>query len=52
MEIGDDAQGREMLDGLMRRAIFAEADRVMGHHIDDAHAHECRRAGSTGGSNR
>ena len=29
-----------MLDRLMGRAVFAKADRVMGQHVDDAHAHQ------------
>ena len=33
-----------MLDRLVRRAIFAEPDRVVGHHIDDAFARECGEA--------
>ena len=42
-EIGNDAQGGEMFDGLMGRAIFTKADGVMGHHIDHALAHDGRR---------
>ena len=33
---------REMLDRLMRRSVFAEPDRIMGHDIDDAGAHQRR----------
>ena len=38
--VGNGAQRREMLDRLMRRAVFAEPDRIMGHHVDDAGAHQ------------
>ena len=30
----------EMLDRLMGRAVFAEPDRIVGHHMDDALAHQ------------
>ena len=33
-----------MLDRLMRRPVLAEADRIMGQHIDDAQAHQRREA--------
>ena len=39
-KVGNDPHGCQMLHRLMRRAIFAKADRVMGHHIDDALAHQ------------
>ena len=29
-----------MLDGLMGRAVLAEADGIVGHHVDDAEPHE------------
>jgi hypothetical protein len=32
-----------MLDRLVRRPVFAEPDRIMGHHIDDAGAHKRRQ---------
>ncbi len=38
-----------MLDGLVGRAVFAEADRVMGHHVDDLLAHQCREADGRAG---
>ena len=37
---GNSAQRGEMLDRLVRRAVFAEADRVVRHHMDDALAHQ------------
>ena len=40
----DRAQRREMLDRLMRRPVFAEADRIMRHDIDDAQLHQRREA--------
>ena len=43
-EIGDGAQRRQMLDGLMGRPILAQADGIMGHHIDDPLAHQCGEA--------
>ena len=39
-QIGDRAQRRQMLDRLMRRPVLAKADGIMGHHMDDAHAHQ------------
>ena len=39
-QIRNGAQRREMLDRLMRRAVFAEADGVVRHHMDDALAHQ------------
>ena len=42
-QVRNGAQGRQMLDRLMRRAVFAEADRIMRHHIDGAHAHQRRK---------
>ena len=42
VEVRDRAQRREMLDRLMRRAVLAEADRVVRHHVDDALAHQRR----------
>ncbi len=40
--VGNGAQRREMFDRLMGRPVFAETDRIVGHHIDDAGAHQCR----------
>ena len=39
-QVRDRAQRRQMLDRLVRRAVFAEADRVVRHHVDDALAHQ------------
>jgi hypothetical protein len=47
----DGAQRRQMLDRLVGRAVFAEADRVMRHHIDDALPIR-PRGGSPGGNSR
>ena len=33
-----------MLDRLVRRAVLAEPDRVVRHHVDDALAHDGREA--------
>ena len=35
VETGDGAQRREVLDRLVRRAVLAEADRVVGPHVGD-----------------
>src|SRR5580693_6154577 len=40
--IGNGAQRGEVFDRLMRRSIFAKPDRIVGHHIDDAGAHQRR----------
>ena len=32
----DRPQRREMLDRLVRRAVLAEADRIVRHHVDHA----------------
>ena len=42
LQIGDDPQGGQMFDRLVGRAIFAEADAVVGHDVDDALLHERR----------
>ena len=34
-KIGNSAQRSEMLDRLMRRPIFADADRIVREHVDD-----------------
>ena len=33
-QVGDGAQGGQMLDRLVGRAVFAEADGIMGHDVD------------------
>ena len=44
VEIGDGAERGQMLDRLMRRAVLAEADRVVRHDIDHALLHQRREA--------
>jgi hypothetical protein len=44
LEIGDRTQCRNMLDRLVGRAVFAKADRIVGQHMDDADAHQSRKA--------
>ncbi len=44
VEVRHGAQARQMLDRLVRRAVFAEADRIMRHYIDDALVHQRREA--------
>src|SRR6185437_11504192 len=39
-KIWNGAQRGQMLDRLMRRPVFAQADRVMRHDVDDALAHQ------------
>ena len=39
-QVRNGAQRREMLDRLVRRAVFAEPDRIVRHHIDDALLHD------------
>ena len=39
-QVRDRAQRREMLDRLVGRAVFAEPDRVVRHHVDHALAHQ------------
>ncbi|MNX84449.1 hypothetical protein D3C86_1162460 [compost metagenome] len=39
-QVGDGAQGRQMLDRLVGRAVFAQTDRVMGQDVNHAHAHQ------------
>ena len=34
------AQGGQVLDRLVRRAVLAQADGIVRHHVDDAHAHQ------------
>ena len=38
--VGNGAQRRHMLDRLVRRAVLAEADRIMRHHEADPEAHQ------------
>jgi hypothetical protein len=40
MEVRDGAQRGEMLDRLVGRSVFAEPDRIVGHHVNDAFARE------------
>ena len=40
VEVRNGAQRRQMLDRLMGRAVLAETDRIVGHHMDDALAHQ------------
>ena len=44
VHVRDGAQRRQVLDRLVGRAVFAEADRVVGHDVDDALAHQRRQA--------
>ena len=41
MQIGHGAQAGEVLDRLVRRAVLAQADGVMGQHVDHPLAHAC-----------
>ena len=43
LQAGNGAQRRQMLDRLMRRAVLAQPDRIVGHHVDDAQAHQRRQ---------
>ncbi len=38
--VGHRAHRRQMFDRLMGRAVFAEPDRIVGHDVDDAGAHQ------------
>ena len=38
VEVGDGTQRGQMLDGLMRRSVFAQADGIVRHQIDHAFA--------------
>src|SRR6266404_5550910 len=40
IEVRDGAQRGEMLDRLVGRTVFAEPDRIVGHHVNDAFARE------------
>ena len=44
VHVRNEAQARQMLDGLMRRAVFAEADGIVGIDEDHAQAHQRRHA--------
>ena len=43
-EIGNGAQRRQVLDGLMRRPIFAKTDRIMRKHVNHGDLHHGRKA--------
>ena len=43
-QVWNRAQCGEMLDRLVRRSIFAKADGVVGHHVDNPLAHQCGEA--------
>ena len=47
-EVRDHSQRRDMLHRLVRRPVFADADRVVRHHVDDALTHQ--RAEADGGA--
>ena len=40
VEVGDRAQGRHMFDRLVGRAILADPDAIVRHHVDHAGAHQ------------
>ena len=42
-EIGNRPERRELLNGLMGRAVFAQTDRIMGEDVDDRDLHERRQ---------
>ena len=46
IEIGDQAQARGMLDGLVRRAVLAQADRVVREDMNHAQLHQRGHANS------
>src|SRR5579875_202962 len=43
-EIRDGTQRGKMLDGLMRRAVLAESDRIVGKDVDDVQLHQRRQS--------
>ncbi len=47
--VGRSAQHGEVLDRLVRRAVFAKADGIVGHHIDNRNPHQRREAHRTAG---
>ena len=51
-ELRDRAQRHQVLDRLVRRAVFAEADAVVREDEDRAEARSARRCGSRGGCSR
>ncbi len=44
LQTRDRAQRRQMFDGLMRGAVFADADGIVRHDVDRANAHQSREA--------
>ena len=40
IEVRNGPAGGEVLDRLMRRAVFAEADRIVRHHVNDPPMHD------------
>ena len=42
-QVGHGPQAGQVLDRLMGRAVLAEADGIVGHHVDDAELHERRQ---------
>eukprot|EP01137_Pigoraptor_chileana_P026861 Opistho-2@8750 len=40
IQVGDQAQAGHVLDGLVRGAVFAQADGVVGEHVDHALLHQ------------
>ena len=48
VQAGDRPQRGELLDRLVRRAVLADADRVVGEHEADLRLGQRRRAGSAG----
>ena len=44
VQVRDQAQRRDVLDRLVGRAVFAQADRVVGEHEDRAQLHQRRHA--------
>ena len=47
-EVRDGAQRGQMLDRLVGRAVLAEADDIVRHHVDDADRPSAPRGGSEG----
>ena len=44
VHVGDEPQARRVLDRLVRRAVLAQADRVVREHVDHAQLHQRRHA--------
>ena len=40
MQVGDDAEARELFDGLVGRPVLADIDRIVGEDIDHGESHE------------